>query len=418
MLAEVMEYVKIDYFYNPSHRAIYSIMLRMFTGAIPIDFVTVLNEVNNEKIFETNDQSKIYLTTLAQIVPTTSNIRSYGTILEEKYLLRSLLKVANEIIIDASKGEGSAKMLLDSAEQKIFDIRQDRGVSGLQRIDEIIVSAYDSLQKLSGKDSSSISGIPSGFSDLDRVLSGLNRSDLILVAARPGMGKTSFALNIAINAALRSDKAIAVFSLEMSKEQLVSRVLSSEALVASGNLKNGQLSGDQWVRLASAADIVSRCPIYIDDSSDITVADMKAKLRRVKNLGLVVIDYLQLLSSGRHNPNRVQEVSEMTRNLKIMARELDVPVITLSQLSRGPESRVGNHRPILSDLRDSGSIEQDADIVLFLYRDEYYNKDSEEHNIAECIIAKNRHGELNTVKLNWDGEYTKFTSLEVYRNAP
>lgn len=417
-LPVVMELMKIEYFYNTQHREIYGAIIRMFTSGTNIDFVTVLEEVKKDRVFDGDEQAKVYLTQLAQITPSIANVKVYCNIVEEKYLLRSLLKTASDITSSITDGESDPKLLLDSAEQKIFDIRQDKGVTGLQRIDEIIVETYDRLQRLSLQDKNGIAGIPTGFGDLDRMLSGLNKSDLILLAARPGMGKTSFALNIATNVALKDNKSVAIFSLEMGKEQLVSRVLSSEAAVSSMSLRNGQLTPDEWVRLAQTADTLSKAPIYIDDTSNVTVADMKAKLRRVKDLGLVVIDYLQLMSSGTRNANRVQEVSEMTRNLKIMARELNVPVITLSQLSRGPESRIGNHRPMLSDLRESGSIEQDADIVMFLYRDAYYNKDSDEANVAECIVAKNRHGEVNTVRLNWDGMYTRFSSLEVYRHEP
>ena len=314
-----------------------------------------------------------------------------------------------------TEGAGDARQLLDAAEQRIFEIRQGKDATGLQRIDEIIVDAYDHLQKLSGDNREEYSGIPSGFKGLDNLLTGLNKSDLILLAARPAMGKTSFALNIATNVALRSKKAVAIFSLEMTKEQLVLRMLSSEASIPSNSLRTGQLKPDDWVKLAASADVLSKSRIYVDDTSGINVAEMKAKLRRIEDLGLVVIDYLQLMSSGRRVDNRVQEVSEITRSLKIMAKDLDVPVITLSQLSRGPDARA-DHRPILSDLRESGSIEQDADIVLFLYRDAYYNRDSDEHNIAECIVSKNRHGETDSVKLTWDGQFTRFGNPEFYRD--
>ncbi|MGL5973022.1 MAG: replicative DNA helicase [Oscillospiraceae bacterium] len=417
IISEVISFVKIDYFYNRENKKIFSAMVKMFTVGQSIDIVTVLNEIDRDKVFDTYEKAKVYLTSVVQVVPTISNLKSYADILEEKYLLRSLLKVSKGIAESATSSDVTAKALLDITEQNIYDIRQGKDIEGLKKIDEIIVETYDRLQEMSSKDYSGISGLSTGFSDIDRVLSGLNKSDLILMAARPGMGKTSFALNLATNVAKRNKKSVAIFSLEMGKEQLVSRVLSSEGNIPSQNLKNGRLSSDQWIRLAEVSDVISNCDIYIDDSSNITVASMKAKLRRLKGLGLVVIDYLQLMTTGKRVENRVQEISEITRNLKILARELDVPVVTLSQLSRGPEARINNHRPMLSDLRDSGSIEQDADIVMFLYRDSYYNKDMEEdRNVAECIIAKNRHGELNTVKLNWNGEFTKFTSLEVFKN--
>ena len=416
-LSTVLERLKPEHFYNPQHREIYAYIIRMFTAGEPIDFVTLLNEVCDRQIFETKDQAKIYLTNIAQMVPSLSNMETYARIIEEKYYLRTLLYTARDIIDTTSEGEQDAKMLLDIAEQKIFDIRQGRTTQGPQRIDGIIIDTFDSLQQISGDDKQAFTGLSTGFSAVDSLIFGLNKSDLILLAARPAMGKTSFALNIATNVANRSDKAVVIFSLEMSKEQLVSRVLSSEASISNSAFRTGDLTGQEWANLVAVAEHLSQKEIYIDDSSGITVPEMKARLRRIKNLGLVVIDYLQLMTSGRRIESRVAEVSEITRSLKIMAKELDVPIITLSQLSRGPESRP-DKRPMLSDLRESGSIEQDADIVMFLYRDEYYNRDTEDVNIAECIVAKNRHGEVDTVKLSWDGSYTRFASLETYRDAP
>ena len=416
-LSTVLERLKPEHFYNPQHREIYACINRMFTAGEPIDFVTLLNEVCDRQIFETKDQAKIYLTNIAQMVPSLSNMETYARIIEEKYYLRTLLYTARDIIDTTSEGEQDAKMLLDIAEQKIFDIRQGRTAQGPQRIDGIIIDTFDSLQQISGDDKQAFTGLSTGFSAVDSLIFGLNKSDLILLAARPAMGKTSFALNIATNVANRSDKAVVIFSLEMSKEQLVSRVLSSEASISNSAFRTGDLTGQEWANLVAVAEHLSQKEIYIDDSSGITVPEMKARLRRIKNLGLVVIDYLQLMTSGRRIESRVAEVSEITRSLKIMAKELDVPIITLSQLSRGPESRP-DKRPMLSDLRESGSIEQDADIVMFLYRDEYYNRDTEDVNIAECIVAKNRHGEVDTVKLSWDGSYTRFASLETYRDAP
>ncbi|WP_368041563.1 replicative DNA helicase [Bittarella massiliensis (ex Durand et al. 2017)] len=416
-LSTVLERLKPEHFYNPQHREIYACIIRMFTAGEPIDFVTLLNEVCDRQIFETKDQAKIYLTNIAQMVPSLSNMETYARIIEEKYYLRTLLYTARDIIDTTSEGEQDAKMLLDIAEQKIFDIRQGRTTQGPQRIDGIIIDTFDNLQQISGDDKQAFTGLSTGFSAVDSLIFGLNKSDLILLAARPAMGKTSFALNIATNVANRSDKAVVIFSLEMSKEQLVSRVLSSEASISNSAFRTGDLTGQEWANLVAVAEHLSQKEIYIDDSSGITVPEMKARLRRIKNLGLVVIDYLQLMTSGRRIESRVAEVSEITRSLKIMAKELDVPIITLSQLSRGPESRP-DKRPMLSDLRESGSIEQDADIVMFLYRDEYYNRDTEDVNIAECIVAKNRHGEVDTVKLSWDGSYTRFASLETYRDAP
>ena len=414
-ISTALEYIKSDSFYLKQHQQLFSLMISMFSTAKSIDYVTVLNEAVAAQIFDSEQSAKVYLAQLMELVPSTANVESYCRIVQERHYLRSLMQVAHEIIDSVNESQGDAKNLLDLAEQRIFDIRQGRDATGLTKINDVIIQAYDQLQKLSSEDRNQYLGLKTGFSALDRITTGLNKSDLILIAARPAMGKTAFVLNIASNVAKLSGKQVAIFSLEMSKEQLVSRMLSSEARISGHNLRMGTLSTEEWVRLASAAEILSQTEIYLDDIPSATVADMKAKLRRLPNLGLVVIDYLQLMTTGSRNDNRVQEVAEITRNLKIMAKELNVPVITLSQLSRSPDSRT-DHRPMLSDLRESGSIEQDADIVMFLYRDAYYNDDSEEQNIAECIVAKNRHGETDTVRLHWDGAHTLFTSLESYRD--
>lgn len=415
-ITAVLEYLKPECFYREQHREIFSIILRMFTSGGAIDFVTVLNEVVSNGIFDSAETAKLYLAQLMEIVPTISNLQNYCKIVQEKYYIRSLIIASKEIIAAAQEGDGTATELLDMAEQRIYEIRQGKDVTGLVPINEVVIQTYDRLQKISGEEKDAYIGLSTGFKLLDTVITGLNKSDLILLAARPGMGKTSFALNIATNVAKKyNDKQVALFSLEMSNEQLVSRVLSSEALIDSHLLRTGELSGDDWVKLAVSADGLCKTSIFLDDTPAITVAQMKAKLRRMKNLGLVVIDYLQLMSTGRRDGNRVLEISELTRNLKIMAKELDVPVILLSQLSRGPEQRQ-DHRPMLADLRESGSIEQDADIVMFLYCEGYYDKESENRNVAECIVAKNRHGETSTVELGWNGQYTLFTNLERFRN--
>ena len=414
-ISTALEYIKSDSFYLRQHQQLFALMIDMFSTARSIDFITVLSESVRAGIFESEQAAKVYLAQLMDLVPTTANIESYCRIVQERSYLRSLMEVAREILDRASESQGDARKLLDLAEQHIFEIRQGRDATGLTKINDVIIQTYDQLQKLTSDERNEYLGLPTGFSGLDRITTGLNKSDLILIAARPAMGKTSFALNIASNVAKKTGKQVAIFSLEMSKEQLVSRLLSSEARISSHNLRTGTLTADEWVRLASAAEILSQTEIYLDDLSSQTVADMKAKLRRLPNLGLVVIDYLQLMTNGRPTDNRVREVSEITRNLKIMAKELNVPVVTLSQLSRSPDSRT-DHRPMLSDLRESGSIEQDADIVLFLYRDAYYNEDSEDQNVAECIVSKNRHGETDTVRLHWDGSHTLFTSLESYRD--
>lgn len=411
VISEILEKVKPECFFNEQHRKLFNIMLRMFTSGIHSDVITVLNEAVRENIFESAQEGRNYLASLVNMVPSVDNIGSYCQIVAEKYYIRSLALVARELLHEIALNQNTAQVLLDSAEQKIFDIRQGKDVTGLTPISDVVFESWDRLQKISGPDKEKYLGAKTGFTLLDTITTGLNKSDLIIIAARPGMGKTSFALNIASNVARHAGKDVAVFSLEMSKEQLTTRMLSTEALVDSNKLRSGHLSDNDWVRLASSADVLSGMPIFLDDTAGTNVPQIKAKLRRVKNLGLVVIDYLQLLGSTMKTENMVLRVQEITRNLKILAKELDVPVILLSQLSRGVESRT-DKRPLLSDLRDSGSIEQDADIVMFLYRDAYYNKESTEQNISECIVAKNRHGETGTVKLIWDGQFTRFSNAD------
>lgn len=406
-----------DYFYLSNHRIIYDAMIEMFTLGQSIDFVTVLEKLKRDESFD-EATGKTYLLQLAQIVPSIANVEAYAYIVRDKYDVRTLITTSREVIEDASTEATDAATLLDAAEQRIFDIRRGKNMQGLQRINEIVINTFDRLDMLNSPDSHLYKGIPTGIGDLDETITGLNRSDLILLAARPGMGKTSFALNIARHVAVNEKKKVAFFSLEMTKEQLVSRLLSTEAMVGSIKLRVGKLAEDEWIRLIEAGDVLSKTHIYFDDTPGITVPEMKAKLRRLKGVDLVVIDYLQLMSGGRQNENRVQEISAITRNLKIMAKELNVPVITLSQLSRASEQR-SDHRPLLSDLRDSGSIEQDADIVLFLYRHDYYKDDVQDEeadkNRGECIVAKNRHGEARSVPLHWQGEYMRFTSQEAFR---
>lgn len=410
--------VHADYFYLANHKIIYSTMLDMFTIGMPIDYITVLDKIKTNDELD-HSHFKEYLLKLAQIVPTVSNVEFYADIVRDKYNVRVLVDTAKEIIDDASGGEVDATELLNSAEQKIFDIRRGKDVRGLQKVNEIVVQAFDRLDMINSQNADEYLGVPTGIKDLDRVIMGLNKSDLILLAARPGMGKTSFALNIAENVAINKEKKVAFFSLEMSKEQLVSRILSTKGQIPGQNLRMGKLSDKEWERLIEAGDLVSKSPIYIDDTPGITIPEMKAKLRRLGNFDLVIIDYLQLMSSARRIDNRVQEISEITRNLKIMAKELDVPVLTLSQLSRASEQRT-DHKPVLSDLRDSGSIEQDADIVLFLYREGYYESgeidENQDKNSGECIVAKNRHGETRSVPLHWQGEFMRFTAQEVRRS--
>lgn len=415
-VAEIL--IHADYFYLLNHKIIYSTMLDMFTVGVPIDYITILDKIKSGNELDYS-HFKEYLLKLAQIVPSVSNVEFYADIVRDKYNVRMLVDTAKNIIEDATSEEADASELLNSAEQKIFDIRRGKETRGLQRINEIVVQTFDRLDMINSKSADEYLGVSTGIKDLDRVIMGLNKSDLVLLAARPGMGKTSFALNIAENVAINTEKKVAFFSLEMSKEQLVSRILSTKGQIPSQSLRIGKLSDKEWERLIEAGDIVSKSSIYIDDTPSITIPEIKAKLRRLGNCDLVIIDYLQLMSSATRINNRVQEISEITRNLKIMAKELDVPVLTLSQLSRASEQRT-DHKPVLSDLRDSGSIEQDADIVLFLYREGYYGADNidenQDKNSGECIVAKNRHGETRSVPLHWQGEFMRFTAQEVRRS--
>lgn len=411
-----------EYFYIANHRATYGVMLHLFAEGRPVDFVTVLEELRRDSAFD-EATGKTYLVQMAQSCPAISNIESYAQLVRDKYDVRALITAANEIIEDSSDGDIEPRMLIDAAEQRIFDIRRGKAINGLQRIDEVLFQTFDRLDMLS-RDDESVKPVSTGISELDSVITGLNRSDLILLAARPGMGKTSFALNIARNVASTSKKTVAFFSLEMTKEQLASRLLSAEALVGGTKLRTGRLTPEEWKRLIGAGDVLKNADLYLDDTPGITVQEMKAKLRRLRKIDLVVIDYLQLMSTGRRTDNRVQEISEITRNLKILAKEINVPVICLSQLSRASEQRQ-DHRPQLSDLRDSGSIEQDADIVLFLYREGYYDHEkgaetvntAVDQNSGECIVAKNRHGETTKVMLHWQGEFMRFTGVEKHREG-
>lgn len=419
-MSELATILQPDHFYVSLNKAVYGVMLNMFITGDRIDVVTVLEACMRQGIFETNEQAKEYLTRIMTAVPSISSVSKYAQIVVDKYMVRSLIFAAKEIIDSANEGAEDANTLIDFAEQKIFDIRSGAEIKGLTHISGIVLDRINALNDLykQAKESggASITGLSTLYKELDKRIYGLNKSDLIILAARPGMGKTSFAMNIATNVGKKyQDTAVAVFSLEMSKEQIVSRMISSEASLTSEAMKTGVIPDEKWKDIGRAAEVLSRLNIYIDDTPGITVAGIKAKLRRMKNLGLVVIDYLQLMSSTKnYNGNRVVEISDITRNLKIMAKELNVPVITLSQLARGPEQRP-DKRPLLSDLRESGSIEQDADIVMFLYRNAYYDKTDPNVNSCECIVAKNRHGEPGTVPLGWDGEFTRFTNAEFVR---
>lgn len=409
---KVAELIKSpDYFYRPQHQALFSVIMRFYSVGKADDIVSIIDESVKAGIFTGTQMAREYLMGLIHNVTSVSNIESHCKIVMEKALTRKLVSVAEYAIKEASENSTSADRLLDDVEQKIFDIRQGRNLEGLIPISEVVVGTLDHLQEITGADAADKLGASTGFSQLDKVTTGLNRSDLIVLAARPGMGKTALALNIAVNSCKRTNREVAIFSLEMGKEQLATRILASEALVNNTNLRDGQISSADWDHLASAADVIARLPIYIDDSAGVTVPQMKAKLRRMRNLGLVVIDYIQLMESPNKHNNRVTEVSEITRQLKLMAKDLNVPVIALSQLSRSLESRTDKH-PMLSDLRESGSIEQDADIILFLYKESYYDQNNPDKSVVECIVAKNRHGQTDRVQLGWKGEYTLFTSLE------
>ena len=347
---------------------------------------------------------------MAEAVPTAANARDYAKIVRDKAILRALIEAGEDIADAAYTGDDEAERLVEYAETTVFRIAEARENKNFVHIRDAMLAVYDRLNKLA-QDPEALRGTPTGFAALDGVIVGMGDSDLVLIGARPGMGKTSFAMNIATEAAIKTQKTVCVFSLEMSAEQLATRMLSSEAQIDSYKLRSGKLEKEDWDALAHASNRLSGTEILIDDTPGITVTAMKSKLRRVKNLGLVVVDYLQLMQGDRHNDNRVQEVGDISRGLKLLAKELSVPVICCAQLSRGPENRE-NKRPMLSDLRDSGAIEQDADIVMFLYRDDYYNEDSEKRNIAECIVAKNRHGETGKVELRWLPEYTAFQTLD------
>ena len=410
---EVIEQLRPEDFYIRQNREIYETVYSMFNYSRTIDPVTVLENMRQNGVYD-ESQSRGYLLQLMDTTPTAANVGEYIGIMKDKTLLRRIAETAGEMTAMVQQGTDTGQDVLEAAEQRIYAIRQGRAAQGLTPISAVLLDVYDRLAELAANDSP-VPGLSTGLGDLDMAISGLNKSDLILLAARPGMGKTSMALNILLYAGKFSGKSVAFFSLEMSREQLALRLISNESFVDNKKLVTGKLDDQDWESVAAAADALNRTKILIDDDSTVTVADINAKCRRVEDLGLVVIDYLQLMQSsgGRQysGENRQQVVSDISRSLKIMAKELNVPVLCLSQLSRANESRT-NKRPMLSDLRESGAIEQDADIVMFLYREDYYEKETENHNLAECIIAKNRHGETGTVELQWLPEFTTFSSID------
>lgn len=422
-LQRVVLKVKPEYFHMPEHREIYThIQLLDQLHGGRFDALLVLDSLKKHNIYS-DSEGRSYLVRLAEAVPSVENVEYYCDILKEKYYLREIINVAQGLLSDASSETEKAELLLDRAEQQIYDIRRGQTVSGPVKLMDLFGGLYERWQQLTSENREQYLGLSTGFADLDRVTTGLNKSDLILIGARPAMGKTSFALNIARNAAVAGNHKVVVFSLEMSCEQLAQRLLACEARIDSTKLRTGDLSPDEWNRLTGAAVFLSNYEIYLDDSSNITVPEMKARVRRLKDVDCVVIDYLQLMTSPQKTENRVQEVSQITRSLKLMAKDLDIPIVTCAQLARGTEARGKSHKPQLSDLRESGSIEQDADIVMMLYREDYYNNDDKNPdvdqssaqisvNTAQVIVAKNRHGPTDTVYLNWQPEFTLFSTQE------
>ena len=412
-----MEVLKTDDFYRDDNKIIFEAMMSLYGKSEPIDIITVKSELVSTGRFDQVGGLE-YIAILPEKVPTTTNVDKYIKIVEEKSMLRNLIKTANDIISVGYDETEEINSIMEAAEKKIFDVMQRKNQSGYNSIKDVLIGTFAELEKLYNQ-KGTLSGIATGFTDLDYKTSGLHNSDLVIVAARPAMGKSAFAINMATNIAVQSNIPVIIFNLEMSKEQVANRIICSEAMVDSNKIRTGKIEDNDWIKLANASGRLAEAPIYIDDTPGISITEIRAKCRKMKiekNIGLVVIDYLQLVQgSGKRNSSREQEISEISRSLKILAKEIDVPVIALSQLSRAAEQRQNDHRPMLSDLRESGAIEQDADIVMFLYRDDYYNENSEKKNVAEVILAKHRGGSTGTVELAWMGNYTKFASLEKYR---
>lgn len=415
-IAEASEILSGVEFYKESHNILYNTIVEMYDRDEPVDIVTLVEILRSREHLEVVGGVS-YISTLAASVPTVSNVKYYAKIVEEKYTLRRLILASNEIMDQCYSQQEEIQDVLGHAEKSIFDISQKKNNKDFEHLSTIITRSFEDFEKLY-TNRGQITGVPTGFVDLDRKTSGFQKGDMVLIAARPSMGKTAFVLNIALHAALREGKSVAIFSLEMSKEQLVYRMICSEANVDMQKLRTGDLDDDDWVRLARAAGPMANSRMFIDDTPGVSITEMRSKCRRLKiekGLDLIMVDYLQLMSGSRKSESRQQEVSEISRSMKAIAKEMGAPVIALSQLSRAPEIRA-DHRPILSDLRESGSIEQDADIAMFLYRDEYYNKETDKKNIAEVIIAKQRNGPTGTVELAWLGQYTKFGNLDRFHN--
>ncbi len=411
--------IKSDYFYLPAHRAIYTSMLTMFMGNnSAIDPVIIADALTRENLYDETGGRK-YLVQLAESVPSTANVENYANIVREKYYLRRLIEVSRKITDEALSGQGGADLILDSAEQMIYDIRQGKDTNAPTKVSKVIFDdVITKLEQLSGEDKDKYKGISTGFFNLDKCITGLNKNDLILIGARPAMGKTSFALNLAHNVTMKAKKKCVFFCLEMTKMQLAERLLASQAGINAKKFRTGDLTREEWVQLGNAAEMFEDVELYIDDTSSITVPEIKSKVRRLRNVDVIIVDYLGLVQGATKTESRVQEVSQITRSLKMLAKDLSIPVVVCAQLSRATEGRGKSHRPQLADLRESGSIEQDADIVLFLYREKYYendkNEDSDEidNSLTELIVAKNRHGEVGTVKLAFDSEFTRFRAVE------
>lgn len=416
-IAQVFEKLQEEDFYRDGHKIIYKAIKDMFAKDMAVDLVTLLEHLKTTDMLE-KAGGVTYISELSASVPTTANLSAYIKIVEEKSTLRKLIKASTAIIEESYNSGGEIEKVIDIAQKKIFDIAEKKDSKEYEPLSDVLERGFLEIERLFNN-RGEITGVGSGIRDLDAKTSGFQKGDMVLIAARPSMGKTTFSLNIAENVAIKEGKSVVIFSLEMSKEQLAYKLLCSEANVDMLKLRTGTLDDKDWENIAMATGPLSKAKIYIDDTAGVTVMEMRSKCRRLKmeyGIDLIVIDYLQLMSGGAGSDgNRQQEVSEISRSIKALAKEMECPVIALSQLSRAPEQRA-DHRPMLSDLRESGSIEQDADIVIFLYRDEYYNKETEDKNIGECIMAKQRNGPVGTVKLAWLGQYSKFGNLDVVHN--
>lgn len=406
-----------EYFYLPQHKAIFSVMQQLDASTNTVDLLMTLEMLRNNKIFSGDDDAKEYLYKLSEAVPTVANVENYCKIIRDKFYIRTLVEVSSEIIDFAENSGEDADTLLDRAEQSIYDIRRGKTVKGPEKLSDVITRVYDTLFKLNSEERDLYKGLPTGFPDFDKMCTGLNKSDLVIVGARPAMGKTSFCLNMARNVAVKSNKKVVFFSLEMGNEQLAQRVISTEARIPSQKMRTGELSPKEWESLSAACLFLADVPLLLDDTSSITVQEMKARLRRIKDVGAVFVDYLQLMKSDGKEQNRAVEVGAITRNLKLMAKDLHIPVVVCAQLSRGTEERGKSHKPQISDLRESGSIEQDADIVVMLYREDYYKEDKdasdqENVNTAQLLVQKNRHGPTGVVNLAWNAQFTLYTCVE------